>query len=256
MSPGGSRCRGLITRGLALVLVGACASATPASPASDPPTPAPPTSGFSVDVIPASFVGRAIGGQRVVFLVTATGSAADGPIHLAATAEGASVTIEPLPLPPGVVGEVTVVPAPVAEGSEVVPLEVAITASRGGVERTVERTLEVAPGTDESGPEAVDHLAPFVEWLGANRPELGIDPQTSWESTPGSWVLVVTHYAFFSEAWEAELAWHVMLPPDDWARLSLRRRWTEAHPSLAFEISSISGGTEPHEIEPPADVWR
>jgi hypothetical protein len=239
---------------MSLVLVAGCASPASPPPSSAPPSPSP--SDFSLEVIPASFVGRAIGGQRVVFLVIATGSAADGPVQLAATAAGASVTIEPQPLTPGVAGEVTVVPEPVAEGSEPVDVEVTIMGSRGGAERAVERMFPVAPGTDELGAEAAEHLAPFVAWLAANRPELGINPQTSWQPTPGSWVLVVTHYAFFSKDWEAELSWHVMLPPDDWARISLRHRWTEAHPSLAFEISSFSGGTKPHEIDPPDDVWR
>jgi hypothetical protein len=242
----------LLALGLSLVLVSGCTSAVSPSPATAPPSP----SDFSLEVMPPSLVGRTIGGQRVVFLVTATGSAADGPIQMAATADTATISIEPQPLTPGVVGEVTVVPEAVAEGSEPVAVQVTITGARAGMERTVERTLEVVSGTDELGGEAVDHLAPFAEWLAANRPELGIDPQTSWQSTPGSWVLVVNHYAFFSKDWELELSWHVMLPPDDWARIALRHRWTEARPSLAFEIASFSEGSEPHEIDPPADVWR
>jgi hypothetical protein len=157
---------------------------------------------------------------------------------------------------PGVVGEVTIVPEPVAEGSEPVEVDVAITGSRGGVERAVKVTLAVVPGTDELGAEAADHLGPFVEWLAGNRPELGIDPETSWQSTPGSWVLVVNHYAFFSEDWELELSWHVMVPPADWARIALRHRWTEVKPSLAFEISSFTERTQPREIPPPDHVWR
>jgi hypothetical protein len=244
--------RRLLAFGISLLLVAGCASA-----ASPPPTSAPPLpSEFSLEAIPASFAGRAIGGQRVVFLVTATGSAADGPVELAATADGASVTIEPQAVTPGVVAEVTVVPEAVAEGSEPANIEVTIAGSRGAVTRRVERTLAVAPGRDELGAEAREHLAPFAEWLAANRPELGIDPETTWQPTPGTWVLVVNHYAFFSEDWELELSWHVMIPPDDWARVALRHRWTEAHPSLAFEISSFSEGTEPREIAPPDDVWR
>jgi hypothetical protein len=47
-----------------------------------------------------------------------------------------------------------------------------------------------------------------------------------------------------------------MSPPDDWARIYLRRRWSEVHPSRAFEISSVSSGAEPREIAPPEAVWR
>jgi hypothetical protein len=144
----------------------------------------------------------------------------------------------------------------VPEGSEPVDVDLTISGSRGGIQRQVERTFQVAPGSDALGAEANDHLAPFADWLAANRPELGIDPQTSWEPTLGTWVLIVNHYAFFSEDWEVELSWHVMIAPDDWARIALRHRWTETRPSLAFEISSFSGTTEPHEIDPPENVWR
>jgi hypothetical protein len=198
-------------------------------------------------------VGRTIGGQRVVYLVMISGPRSEGPVALSAVAGGASVTIEPQPLLPGVVGEITVAPEAVTED---VDLEIAITGSRDGVSRTVQRTLGMSPGEDGLRAEAEAHLAGFATWLATNRPELGIDEVTRWEATPGSWVLIVDHYLFFSEAWELELSWHVMIPPDDWSRISLRHRWTETKPSLAFEISSVAGGLEPHEIEPPDAVWR
>lgn len=245
---------------MSTALLVACASAgTPrtAPPPSSSSSAGPSPHQFRLDVLPASFVGQAIGGQHVVFLVSVTGSPADGPVRLTATAgAAAAVSIQPQSLTPGVVGEVTVVPNPVADGSEPVSLDVAITASRDGTDRSVERKLSVAPGTDGLATEAAAHLAPFAAWLATNRPELRIEPQTSWQATPGSWVLVVDHYAFFSKDWEVELSWHVMIPPDDWARIALRHRWSETKPSVAFEISSFSAGAEPHEIEPPEAVWR
>jgi hypothetical protein len=36
-----------------------------------------------------------------------------------------------------------------------------------------------------------------------------------WEGLPGTWVLIVEHYLFFSTDWELDLSWHVMIPPDD-----------------------------------------
>ena len=229
----------------AALLVG-CAVGASRSPASAPPD-------FTLAVVPANSVGRTIGGQRVVFLVTVTGAEGDGAVELEAGAPEAAVTIEPQPLPPGVVGEVSVVPAAVDIDTD---LAVRIAARRGGIEKTELRTLTMFPGEDGLKEEATQHLEAFLPSLAASHPELGIGESTAWESTPGSWVLVVNHYLFFSADWEVDLEWHVMIPPDDWSRIHLRRRWTETQPSLAFEISSVSGGTEVHEITPAESVWR
>lgn len=185
--------------------------------------------------------------------MTVTGAAADGPAVITAAAAGATVEVQPPQVSSGTVGEVTVVPGDVSEG---VPLRVTITAELAGLTRQEERSLNVMPGSDELGPEASTQLAPFITWLADNRPDLGITTESVMDGIPGSWVLIVNHYPFFSSDWEVDLEWHVMVPPDDWSRIYLRRRWSEVAPSVAFEISSVSGGTEPHEVEPPEAVWR
>lgn len=225
-----------------------CGSAGPS------PSPTAGATVFELDVQPTTSVGFTIPGSTFMFLVSVSGAPADGPVTISAEADGASVAVEPASLPPGTVGEVTVVPEPVT-GDEV-PLEVTIHATRGGIAREATRTITVQPGTDELGPEAADHLAPFITWLAANRPELGITAETTWEGTAAPWVLIVSHYQYVSNDWELDLAWHVMIPPDDWCRIALRRRWVEATPSLAFEISSFSRQSVPHEIAPPDAVWR
>ena len=52
------------------------------------------------------------------------------------------------------------------------------------------------------------------------------------------------------------LTWHVMIPPDDWARIYLRRRFHEIRPSHAFEIASLDANDEPQPITPPDSVLR
>jgi len=92
----------------------------------------------------------------------------------------------------------------------------------------------------------------FIPWLAANYPEFGITSETEWTGTvvnPN--FLVVMHYIFFSEDWEMYVEWHVTIPPDDYARIYLRHRFTEARPSYAFEISSVEAQEEPHAIEVP-----
>jgi hypothetical protein len=207
---------------------------------------------FTLEVLPDQFVGMTINGQPAVFLITVSGSQADGPVEIAVAAEGAAITIEPQPLTPGVVGEVTVVPPSVDAESQ---LTVTITASRGGGEKSETRALTVTPGENTLAEEAALHLAPFIAWLEANHPELGITQETAWDGSPGSWVLIVEHYQFVSEGWELGLSWHVMIAPDDWARIYLRHRRTETEPSLAFEISSFSQGSEPTPVTPEG-IWR
>lgn len=227
----------------------------PSSPPAASPSASPSASQagpFTFTVEPTMPVGRTIGGQRVVFLVVVDGAASDGPVDVTAKAPGATVSIEPRPLVPGTVGEVTVTPGAVTSDG---PLDVTIVATRGSTERIEHRTLDMAPGEDTLRPDADVHLAPFLTWLATERPEIGISDQTAWDATPGSWVLVVSHYLYFSDEWEVGLDWHVMVAPDDWTRIYLRERWTEVRPSMAFEIPSFAGGLEPREIAPPERVW-
>ena len=68
----------------------------------------------------------------------------------------------------------------------------------------------------------------------------------------------MTHYLFFSDEWELGVMWHNTVPPHDWARIYLRRRYTSMRPQFAFEISSMSAQPpkEPHPITPPEQVDR
>lgn len=236
---------------------GSTPSATPAaSPTAVPSQTLPSASGipFTMQVVPAMSIGRTIAGARAVFLVTVSGAPSDGPVEISAQAPNTTTSIEPAQLLPGVVGEVTVVPKDCTCDSTQVGVE--IVAIRDGVRQAETRTMELVSGTDDWAADAATHLAPFIEWLATNRPDLGITDATTWEGTPGSWVLVVNHYLYFSADWELDLEWHVMIPPDDWSRIVLRKRWTEVAPSVAFEISSVAGKAEPKETDPPDAVWR
>lgn len=213
---------------------------------------------FALEVLPPEVPSanrRAIGGQQYRFLVRLHDRSPDrGSVLLAASAPGAAVHIAPALLRRGVVGEVTVVPAAVA--GEAVQ-SVIITATRDGDPRvTVRRTIELTPGEDTDAAAAREHLALFLPWLATNRPALGLTPTTSFEGTSASHLLVVTHYLFVSEEWEVGLSWHVMIARHDWTRIYLRHRWTEAWPSLAFEIGSVAGGAQPVEVDPPTAITR
>jgi len=139
-----------------VVLAAACTSP------SETPSASQGSAQFDLDVVPVTSTGRTIGGQRVVFLVTATGSDADGPVTLAAHAAGATISVGPQPLPPGVVGEVSILPASVAAEEQLV---VTCTASRGAIERRTERVLTLAQGEDG---------------IGRRRPSSSSDSRSGW----------------------------------------------------------------------------
>ncbi|TAJ99655.1 MAG: hypothetical protein EPO36_11400 [Chloroflexota bacterium] len=222
------------------------------------PSPTPSASDFTLVVSPSeepAAIRMAIPGSRYCFLVRvddASGSLQ--PVAIDATAAKAEVVdISPAELVPGVVGEVCVVADPTtAETSG----SVTITASRDGVTKTVDRSLPVFPLDGDRAADAQPYFERWVAWLAAEHPELGITADQDWEPVFVSTLLIVSHYSYWSEDWEITVAWHVMIAPDDWSEVHLRRRGVDLAPSLAFRIESVSGGTDPIEVAPPAEVVR
>lgn len=239
-----------------------CAAPGPAPTPSSEPTAGPtPTASaapaeFNLAVLPVEEPVEArvaIPGEKVCFLVTVEGESAES-VSIEASAEGASVVdIRPASLLPGVVGEVWVVPD---AASVEATAEVDITAVRAGVERTEHRSIAIMPMEDERAAHARPYFERWIRWLSENRPELGITASTTWEPVFVSIFLVVSHYAYWSEDWEMVVAWHVMIPPDDWSDIYLRRRGVDKAPSLAFRTDSVANESEPHAVDPPAEVLR
>jgi len=226
-----------------LVALAACAQGGDAQP-------------FQMTVMPQQLNGHAISGQRCVFLVTVSEdpSAGGDTVKLSASAPGATVTVLEPEIAPGRVAEVVVAPESPMVGSSVA---VTITATRGDLVASEVVSFEVIEGEDDRAEYATELIERFVPWLEANHPELGITGDTEWTGTMVSpqW-LVVSHYLFFSEEWELHLSWHIMVAPDDWARIDLRHRFDESQPSYAFEISSVAGSVEPVPMAVPETVWR
>jgi len=216
----------------------------------------PPTPEFHVGVIPEQLNGHSIAGQHCVFLVTITdeGQEAELPVRISATAPGAEVVIYQEDIFEEEVAEVVVIPTQASIGTTI---EVTITGNRGSASDEKVVSFEVIEGEDDRQEYAEELLDRFVAWLATNHTELGITDDTAWNGTMVSpqW-LVVSHYLIFSEEWEAHIEWHIMMPPDDWAKIDLRHRFDELEPSYAFEISSVNATSEPVPIEPPETVWR
>ncbi len=164
--------------------------------------------------------------------------AIDEAVALSAVASGAEIAITPQEIRPGQAAEVTVTPTPASVGTT---LELTIRGTRDGA--TVEKRVSfaVADGEDDRATYAAELRDRFVSWLAAEYPGLGITADAEWHGTMVSpaW-LVVSHDLFFSEDWEMHVERHVMIAPYDWAKIDLRRRFSETGPSYAFEISSVS----------------
>ena len=211
---------------------------------------------FDITVIPEQLRGNSMVGQHCVFLVTVDdeGEKSEVPVNISAIAPGAKVEIYQSAIVEGQVAEVAVIPEQASIGSII---EVTITGSRSGLtdEKTI--TFEVVDWEDDRQEYATELRDQFVSWLETDHPELGITNDTQWTGTIVSpqW-LIVSHYLFFSDEWEMHIEWHIMVPPDDWARIDLRHRFDELKPSYAFEISSVTANDDPILIEVPESVWR
>jgi hypothetical protein len=235
----------------------AAPSPTPTADPAPPVVPSSSAAAFTLAVLPpeepaASRV--AIPGSGYCFLIVVEdGSPSPGAVTIEASATGAAVTeIRPAQLEPGTVGEVWVVADPStveATGS------VTITGTRGDVTRTETRSLPVFP-MEDARPEARGYFDRWVSWLESEHPELGITATTDWQPVFVSTLLVVSHYSYWSEDWEATIAWHNMIAPYDWTEIHLRRRWVDAAPSLAFKVDSVIGDTVPYAVAPPEVVVR
>ena len=192
-------------------------------------------------------------GQRAVFLVvveeTGDGNGYENAVDISATASGATVSVNNPAIKPGEVAEVTVIPDQTSANKI---LTITINGDRSGFKQTETVDINVIDWEDNLGELATEMRDKFVPWLATHHPELGITSETEWIGTivnPG--ILVVMHYMFYSEDWEMYVTWHVTIQPHDWTKIYLRPRFTETKSTIAFEISSVQGGEEPHSIETP-----
>lgn len=211
---------------------------------------------FNLDVIPQMLNGFSIPGQRCVFLVTIEDSEHNNAnkITISAEADNAEIILANDEISQNQVAEITVIPEANSEGKTV---DVKFIGTRGQKTDTETISFEVIEGEDDRQDTAEALRAKFTNWLADNHPELGITNDTEWTGTMVSpqW-LVVSHYLFFSDEWEMHVEWHIMIAPDDWARIDLRKRFEEDSPSYAFEITSREADDEPIAIDVPDTVWR
>ncbi|MBN2001503.1 hypothetical protein JW935_28430 [candidate division KSB1 bacterium] len=207
---------------------------------------------FNLTVFPTLM--DAINGQRCVLLVSVTGDKAEGKfVTIGAKADNCEILVENSQIVQGQVCEITIIPKSLPDKE----ITVSITGAREGFTLTKSVKINVVLGVDLAGPAAAEIRNRFVAWLAEQHPELGITPQTDWTGTlvtPN--LTIIANYLYFSDTWEMCVSWHVMIPPHDWARIHLRRRFENMKPELAFEITSLQSAENPFAIDSPEAVTR
>jgi len=204
------------------------------------------------------FVNRIIPGRRPLALVV-SGDTGDAAATLSGTSSlgGMVVSFEQTTLIPGEAVEVWVdVPEVVVDTD----FTVTVRATRGAASSQVDIRATAVPGVDDVSGTAKEIAAVFLRHLAGSVPGGPITVADLGNGTPVAGLLVVTHYAWFTDAYEVGLGWHIMVAPSDWAVLYLRPRHNPA-PARAFRINSwsraLSGANYTfEEITPPADVTR
>lgn len=208
------------------------------------------------------FVQGVIPGDRPLAIVEIEGGEESVALTATGVLDPSGRAVEVMFLPPSVdPGDVAEVWVEVPAVTEEETLTVTVTGRRGSVEEQLAITTYVVPFTDELEATALDIAEVFLNGVPEGAAPLPADRAgLTGGTTVASRLLVVSHYAWFTEEVEVGLSWHIMVAPDDWAELYVRPR-DAARPTAAFRLSSwstaLSGGEVTIEtIEPPVEVTR
>jgi hypothetical protein len=120
------------------------------------------------------------------------------------------------------IAELTIRPA---AGVEHRMYAVEVVASQGAAVQSVPLQVEVFSWGSGSLPEMLPRRDAMIAWLESAHPELGPISGADWYpymTYPE--ILIVEHWTFLSPEWELRMAYHVMMPPDDWTLVEIRRR--------------------------------
>jgi hypothetical protein len=145
--------------------------------------------------------------------------------------------------------------------TEDTPFTLAVTGTRGSATQSLSVSATAVPGIDDIQETALQIAAVFLKELhGTTVLGLPSDVSGLTGGTPVAGLLVVTHYAWFTDEYEIGLAWHIMVAPDDWSDIYFRPRGA-LRPTAAYRLSSwstaLAGGS--YTVTPttlPTEVMR
>lgn len=214
---------------------------------------------FSLHVLPEDDVVIAAGQPCLLVLRIEPSdvSHTEALIALAVEATGTHTAVSPNPVRVGDVAEAMILPIP-EWSHETLTVLVRGTGTRSAdVSTSRLHVVDPFQFPDERIAHAAALRDRFLSWLATAHPELPVVAPSSWEPIlirPRH--LVVSYCLFVNAEWELAIWWHVTAPPNDWARVYLRRRFEEAAPSFSAQIGSAAEASLPIEIRPPASIFR
>jgi len=98
-------------------------------------------------------------------------------------------------------------------------------ATHSGKERIIELEVEIFDWTTSNFETAQEKLLGFKTWLEELNPEYSKcfnNPKLFYSTYPE--ILIVEHLTFLTDEYEVRLSYHVMIPPYDWSKISIRKR--------------------------------
>ena len=114
-------------------------------------------------------------------------------------------------------------------------------------------------GVDDLADTAKQIASIFLGRVHEQLPSLPSDATGLVNGTPVAGLLIVMHYAWFTQQYEIGVAWHIMVAPNDFAEMYIRPRGAPA-PTHTFRINSwstaLSGGTYELTETPNTEVVR
>jgi|GEM_PF-955083 len=120
------------------------------------------------------------------------------------------------------VAEIRIAPMSLGSGDS---LRILLTARHNGSLQRLPLAVNMIEWEHPSPGAEIRHRQHFIDWLAEAHPELDINGNDffgRWMTYPQH--LIVEHWTFLSREWEMRICFHVMIPPDDWSKMLLRRR--------------------------------
>lgn len=120
------------------------------------------------------------------------------------------------------VAELTILPD---LSTEVKKYQVRIIAKNDTLSREITLSVDVINWPHDIDSEALIKRNLFSTWIEAHKPEY-INAFAATEMLYNTYpqIIIVEHYTFLTPEWELRFCTHVMVPPDDWSMIRIRKR--------------------------------
>jgi hypothetical protein len=113
-----------------------------------------------------------------------------------------------------------------------------ITAGDSDKDTTINLVVQMFDWSTEINEDMISKREEFVGWIHEQYPELNITTNQNWNMyITYPQILIVEHATFYNDDYELRLCRHVMIAPDDWAMMRIRKR-NQIEPTLTLKQNS------------------